>query len=102
AVGDFAPGDRVVGFGPCSFANRLVTNANAVARIPEGMSFEAAATIPSTFFTVYYALHHLARLEPGEKVLIHGAAGGVGIAAIQIAKWLGAEVHAPAGSDEKC
>ncbi|HYQ51027.1 MAG TPA: beta-ketoacyl synthase, partial [Pseudomonas sp.] len=73
-LGDFAPGDRVVGFGPCSFANRLVTNANAVARIPDGMSFEAAATIPSTFFTVYYALHHLARLEPGEKVLIHGAA----------------------------
>jgi len=100
-LGDFAPGDRVVGFGPCSFANRLVTNANAVARIPEGMSFEAAATIPSTFFTVYYALHHLARLEPGEKVLIHGAAGGVGIAAIQVAKWLGAEIHATAGSDEK-
>ncbi|AYG44007.1 type I polyketide synthase [Pseudomonas sp. Leaf58] len=100
-LGDFAPGDRVVGFGPCSFANRLVTNANAVAHIPEGMSFEAAATIPSTFFTVYYALHHLARLEPGEKVLIHGAAGGVGIAAIQIAKWLGAEIHATAGSDEK-
>ncbi|MFK8330721.1 type I polyketide synthase [Pseudomonas sp. BJa5] len=100
-LGDFAPGDRVVGFGPCSFANRLVTNANAVARIPDGMSFEAAATIPSTFFTVYYALHYLARLEPGEKVLIHGAAGGVGIAAIQVAKWCGAEIYATAGSDEK-
>lgn len=99
--GDFAPGDRVVGFGPCSFATRLVTNANAVARIPQGMSFEAAATIPSTFFTVYYALHHLARLEPGEKVLIHGAAGGVGIAAIQVARWCGAEIYATAGSDEK-
>ncbi|MNQ21791.1 Phthiocerol synthesis polyketide synthase type I PpsC [compost metagenome] len=99
--GDFQPGDRVVGFGPSSFANRLITNANAVARIPEGMSFEAAATIPSTFFTVYYAVHHLARLEPGEKILIHGAAGGVGIAAIQIAKWCGAEIYATAGSDEK-
>jgi phthiocerol/phenolphthiocerol synthesis type-I polyketide synthase C len=99
--GDFQPGDRVVGFGPSSFANRLVTNANAVARIPEGMSFEAAATIPSTFFTVYYAVHYLARLEPGEKILIHGAAGGVGIAAIQIAKWCGAEIYATAGSDEK-
>lgn len=99
--GDFQPGDRVVGFGPCSFATSLVTNANAVARIPEGMSFEAAATIPSTFFTVYYAVHHLARLEPGEKILIHGAAGGVGIAAIQIAKWCGAEIYATAGSDEK-
>jgi acyl transferase domain-containing protein/NADPH:quinone reductase-like Zn-dependent oxidoreductase/NAD(P)-dependent dehydrogenase (short-subunit alcohol dehydrogenase family)/acyl carrier protein len=99
--GDFQPGDRVVGFGPSSFANRLVTHVNAVARIPEGMSFEAAATIPSTFFTVYYAIHHLARLEPGEKILIHGAAGGVGIAAIQIAKWCGAEIYATAGSDEK-
>jgi NADPH:quinone reductase-like Zn-dependent oxidoreductase/NAD(P)-dependent dehydrogenase (short-subunit alcohol dehydrogenase family)/acyl carrier protein len=99
--GDFQPGDRVVGFGPSSFANRLITNVNAVARIPEGMSFEAAATIPSTFFTVYYAVHHLARLEPGEKILIHGAAGGVGIAAIQIAKWCGAEIYATAGSDEK-
>lgn len=99
--GDFQPGDRVVGFGPSSFANRLITNANAVAQIPEGMSFEAAATIPSTFFTVYYAVHYLARLEPGEKILIHGAAGGVGIAAIQIAKWCGAEIYATAGSDEK-
>lgn len=100
-IGDFAPGDRVVGFGPCSFANRLVTNANAVARIPDDMSFEAAATIPSTFFTVFYALHYLARLEPGEKVLIHGAAGGVGLAAIQVAQWCGAEIYATAGSDEK-
>lgn len=99
--GGFQPGDRVVGFGPSSMANRLVTNANAVAQIPEGMSFEAAATIPSTFFTAYYALVYLARLEPGEKVLIHGAAGGVGIAAIQIAKWCGAEIYATAGSDEK-
>ncbi|QXH74835.1 SDR family NAD(P)-dependent oxidoreductase [Pseudomonas atacamensis] len=99
--GGFQPGDRVVGFGPSSMANRLVTNANAVARIPEGMSFEAAATIPSTFFTAYYALLYLARMEPGEKVLIHGAAGGVGIAAIQIAKWCGAEIYATAGCDEK-
>lgn len=100
-MGTFAPGERVVGFGPSSFANRLTTSANAVARIPEGMSFEAAATIPSTFFTVFYALHHLARLEPGEKVLIHGAAGGVGLAAIQVARWCGAEIYATAGSDEK-
>jgi NADPH:quinone reductase-like Zn-dependent oxidoreductase/acyl carrier protein len=98
---DILPGDRVVGFGPCSFANTLVTNANAVARIPDGMSFEAAATIPSAFFTVFYALQHLARLEPGETILIHGAAGGVGLAAVQIAKWCGARIFATAGSDEK-
>ncbi len=100
-VSDFRPGDSVVGFAPSSFGNRLMTRAAALSHIPAGMSFEAAATTPSTFFTAYYALHHLANLQPGEKVLIHGAAGGVGIAAIQIAKWCGAEIYATAGSDEK-
>jgi len=97
----FAPGDRVVGFGPSSFGNRVVTQVGAAAHIPVGLSFEAAATIPSAFFTAYYALYHLARLGAEEKVLIHGAAGGVGIAAIQVAKWCGAEIFATAGSDEK-
>ena len=97
----FAPGDAVVGFAPSSFGDRLVTHARALSLIPAGLSFEAAATIPSTFFTAYYALHHLARLQEGEKVLIHGAAGGVGIAAIQIAQWCGAEIYATAGSEEK-
>ncbi|WP_315129188.1 type I polyketide synthase [Comamonas antarctica] len=97
----YAPGDLVVGFGPSSFGNRVVTQASAISLIPPEISLEAAATIPSTFFTVYYALHHLARLQPGEKVLIHGAAGGVGIAAIQLAKWIGAEIYVTAGSDEK-
>ncbi|MEG3064266.1 MAG: SDR family NAD(P)-dependent oxidoreductase, partial [Comamonas sp.] len=105
SVGDadcgFVPGDMVVGFGPSSFGNRVVTQASAISLIPPEISLEAAATIPSTFFTVYYALHHLARLQPGEKVLIHGAAGGVGIAAIQLAKWIGAEIYVTAGSDEK-
>lgn len=97
----FKPGDRVVGFGPSCFSNRVVTKATAISYIPSEMSFEAAATIPSTFFTAYYALNHLARLQAGEKVLIHGAAGGVGMAAIQIAKWIGAEIYVTAGSDEK-
>jgi len=100
-VAGFAIGDRVLGFGPACFANRVITKANAIAAIPAEMSMESAATIPCAFFTAYYALHHLARLQPGEKVLIHGAAGGVGIAAIQIAKWLGAEVFATAGSEAK-
>ena len=97
----FALGDKVVGFGPSSFANRVVTKASAISHIPPGISYEAAATIPSAFFTAYYSLHHLARLQPGEKVLIHGATGGVGLAAIQLAKWIGAEIYATAGSDEK-
>ncbi|MGS0467571.1 type I polyketide synthase [Cobetia marina] len=98
---EFAVGERVVGFGPASFSDRLVIADTALARVPQGVSLEAAATIPTTFFTVYYALKHLARLEAGEKVLIHGAAGGVGIAALQIAEWLGAEVFATVGSPAK-
>lgn len=100
-VDTYQPGDRVVGFGPSSFSNRMLTKVSAISHMPRNMSFEAAATIPSTFFTVYYAFEHLARLAPGEKVLIHGAAGGVGIAAIQYAQHIGAEIYATAGSDEK-
>ncbi len=100
-VSDYRVGDRVVGFGPASFSTRLVTGTEAIAQIPEGIDFEAAATIPTTFFTVYYALKHLARLEPGERILIHGAAGGVGVAAIQIAQLMGAEIYATVGSQEK-
>ncbi len=78
-----------------------MTRASAVAHKPAGWSFESAATVPIAFFTVYYALHHLAQLREGERILIHGAAGGVGIAAIQFAKHVGAEIFATAGSDEK-
>ncbi|MDD2467605.1 MAG: SDR family NAD(P)-dependent oxidoreductase, partial [Desulfobulbus sp.] len=97
----FSPGDKVVGFGPSCFADRVITKASAITHLPSGISFEAAATIPCTFFTVYYALHYLAQLEPGERLLIHCAAGGVGIAAVQIAKWMGAEIFVTAGSREK-
>jgi NADPH:quinone reductase-like Zn-dependent oxidoreductase/acyl carrier protein len=99
--GPFAPGDKVVGFGPSCFADRVVTTTSAVTHLPPGISFEAAATIPCTFFTVYYALRSLAQLQPGERVLIHCAAGGVGIAAVQLAKWMGAEIFVTAGSREK-
>ncbi|WP_110665701.1 type I polyketide synthase [Salinicola halophilus] len=95
------PGDPVVGFGPASFSDRLIADVNAVAPIPADIGFAAAATIPTTFFTVYYSLKHLARLQPGERLLIHGAAGGVGLAAIQIGRWLGAEIVATVGSPEK-
>ncbi|WP_218314783.1 type I polyketide synthase [Halomonas sp. 18071143] len=100
-VNHLSPGQGVVGFGPASFSDRLVASQHAVAPLPEGVSYAAAATIPTTFFTVYYALKHLARLQPGEKVLIHGAAGGVGIAALQIAQWMGADIYATVGSEEK-
>jgi len=100
-VQGFAPGNRVLGFAPASFSDRVVTKADCVCHIPPALDFEAAATIPSAFLTAYYALNQLARLEEGEKILIHGAAGGVGIAAIQLAKLRGAEIFATAGSEEK-
>src|SRR5574343_1204529 len=100
-VDEYVPGDSVMGFGSACFASHVVTRANAVTPKPEAWSFEAAATVPTVFFTVYYALKQLANLQPGERVLIHGAAGGVGIAAVQLARHLGAEVFATAGSTEK-
>jgi phthiocerol/phenolphthiocerol synthesis type-I polyketide synthase C len=101
SVAELGPGDAVIAFAPASFANRVRTRSLAVARKPVHWSFAAAATVPTAFFTAYYALHELARLREGERVLIHGAAGGVGIAAIQLAKHLGAEIFATAGSDAK-
>jgi NADPH:quinone reductase-like Zn-dependent oxidoreductase/short-subunit dehydrogenase/acyl carrier protein len=101
AVVDFKVGDPVIAFAPACFAKRAITKADSAVRKPVEWSFEEAATVPTVFFTVYYALHHLAQLQPGEKVLIHGAAGGVGIAAIQLARHLGAEVFATAGNEEK-
>ncbi|MEZ2625120.1 SDR family NAD(P)-dependent oxidoreductase [Paenalcaligenes hominis] len=100
-VTDYKPGDRVVGFGSHSFGTYSISSSSAMAPLPDFIQYEAAATIPSTFFTVYYALKHLAHLEAGERVLIHGAAGGVGIAAIQLATYLGAEIYATASSPEK-
>ncbi len=100
-VTDVAPGDPVLGFGPQCFASHVITHAGAVHRKPEAWSFAEAATVPTVFFTAWYALMELARLQPGERVLIHGAAGGVGLAAIALAHQLGAEVFATAGTPEK-
>jgi len=101
AVTEFKKGDKVVGFAPACFSSKVITQTTAITKKPEGWSYEEATTIPTTFFTVYYALKHLAQIEEGEKILIHGAAGGVGIAAIQYARYCGAEIFATAGSDEK-
>lgn len=100
-VTTFKPGDEVISFAPASFSTRVITETTATALKPAHWSHEQATTIPATFFTVYYALHHLARLQPGEKILIHGAAGGVGLAAIQYAQTIGAEIFATAGTEEK-
>jgi phthiocerol/phenolphthiocerol synthesis type-I polyketide synthase C len=100
-VKDLKPGDRVVAFASDCFGSHVTTDANAVAAIPDNLDLAAAATIPTAFLTAYYAFDYLARLEAGETVLIHGAAGGVGMAAIQIAKLKGAKVIGTAGSPRK-
>jgi NADPH:quinone reductase-like Zn-dependent oxidoreductase/malonyl CoA-acyl carrier protein transacylase/SAM-dependent methyltransferase len=94
-------GDEVIAFSPNSFATYTTTPARFVRRKPDGLMLEEATTIPLVFITVYYALHHLARIQKGDKILIHAAAGGVGLAAIQLARHAGAEIFATAGTSEK-
>jgi phthiocerol/phenolphthiocerol synthesis type-I polyketide synthase C len=101
SVRNFKPGDRVIAFAKGAFATHVTTPASVVAAIPNDISTEMAATIPVAFLTAYYALIICARLKPAEWVLIHGGAGGVGLAAIQIARWRGARIIATAGSPEK-
>ncbi len=95
------PGDKVLTFAPACFSTYVTVDERACAPMPSTVSLEEAATIPVTFLTAYYALVKLAHLEEGESVLIHGGAGGVGLAALQIAKWRGATVFTTAGTDEK-
>ena len=100
-VTDFQVGDEVMAVGRNCFAAYMTASTQLVLLKPAHISFEEAATIPTTFLTAYYALHYLARIRKGERVLIHGAAGGVGLAAIQIVQQAGGEVFATAGSPEK-
>ncbi|HZZ38230.1 MAG TPA: type I polyketide synthase [Acidobacteriaceae bacterium] len=100
-VAGFKPGDEVVAVGPGCFSTFLMANAELVWHKPERLSFAAAATLPIAFLTARYALVEVARVQPGESVLIHAGAGGVGLAAIQIARAAGAVVFATAGSEEK-
>jgi len=100
-VTHLAPGDAVMGFGRESFATHSTADARVFTAVPDGLSVEAAATIPVAFLTAWYSLVHQAQIHPGEWVLIHGAAGGVGLAAIQIAKLRGARVAATVSSPDK-
>ena len=101
AVKGFKQGDRVMAFAKNAFSTHVTTPAAVICPIPGELSMEAAATIPVAFFTAYHGLMLCARLKPGEWVLIHGGAGGVGLAAIQIARWRGARIIATAGSQER-
>jgi acyl transferase domain-containing protein/SAM-dependent methyltransferase/acyl carrier protein len=96
-----APGDRVFGLAVFGLATHAMARAGDVRIIPDGLSFEEAATLPVVFMTSWHALKTVAHLKSGERVLVHAGAGGVGMAAIQIAHHLGAEVIASAGSPAK-
>ncbi|KAA3617210.1 MAG: SDR family NAD(P)-dependent oxidoreductase [Calditrichaeota bacterium] len=94
-------GDEVMGIAGGSFASYVITWADLVVVKPKNLSHEEAATIPITFLTAHYALNHLAKIKKGDKVFIHAASGGVGQAAIQLAKAEGAVIFGTAGNDEK-
>jgi NADPH:quinone reductase len=98
------PGDRVMAFARHgrSYAEEIVLPAGIVTPIPDAMDFVTAAAFPVAYGTAHFALTHRGKLQPGETLLVLGATGGVGIAAIEVGKLLGARVIAAAGTDEKC
>jgi len=102
AVSGFAAGDRVMarmGYG--GMAEAVAVPAERVQTIPAGMPLDDAAAIQTTYLTAYHALVQRAGLQPGERLLVLGAAGGVGLAAVQVGKALGAKVIAAASSEHK-
>ena len=106
AVGDgvdiFKPGDRVAGFpGWGGYAEEVVTEASRLVALPSSIEFDVGACLPLTYGTSHYALKDRAALRPGETLLVLGAAGGVGLAAVEIGKAMGARIIACASSDEK-
>lgn len=89
-------GDEVIALSTASMTSHLLVDQNYVAKKPSNQTFDQAATIPLAFLTAHYGLVRLAKLKKGDRVLIHAAAGGVGQAAVAIAKAIGAEIYATA------
>ncbi|MFH0995711.1 MAG: SDR family NAD(P)-dependent oxidoreductase [Pseudomonadota bacterium] len=100
-VTGFRRGDRVIVIGGGCYASEIVVPEASVIPAPPGMTFAELVTIPVAFLTAHYALHHVGHVKKGDKVLIQAATGGVGLAAVQVARLAGAEVFATAGSPEK-
>ena len=101
AVQGIAVGDRVMAQVRGGFADYAIAPAAAVSRIPDAMRFEQAAGFRTNYLTALHGLRDRARLAPGEKLLVIGAAGGVGLAAVQIGRLMGATVIAVASSEQK-
>ncbi|MET8982188.1 type I polyketide synthase [Streptomyces sp. NPDC004539] len=100
-VPELRPGDRVVGLAPRAFGPVAVTDHRWLAPMPDGWTWTQAAAVPVAYLTAYYGLVDLADVRPGQKVLVHAGAGGVGTAAVQLARHLGAEVFATASSGKR-
>jgi len=100
-VSEFKPGDRVVAYGKGLMRRFAAVDENRVAPVPDGIDLKAAAAVPVAYLTALYCLQTIARLHKGERVLIHLGTGGVGLAAIQVARHIGAEIFATAGSERK-
>lgn len=101
-VNEWQVGETVAALTPGGgYAEYCVTPAAHALPVPEGMSLSLAAALPETWFTVWANLVQLGRLKAGERLLVHGGAGGIGVAAIQLARHLGAEAIATAGTPEK-
>ena len=95
-VTHFKVGDSVVALAPGSFNRYVISSEELAVLMPDGLSYEQAASIPIVYLTAYFALYHTAKLNSKDRVLIHAAAGGVGYAALQLAKRAGAEIYATA------
>ncbi|BCR93085.1 type I polyketide synthase [Aspergillus luchuensis] len=100
-VSSLKPGDRVCAMSHGAYSTYARCPASSAALIPDSMDFEMAASVPVTYSTAYYGLIELAKMQAGESILIHAAAGGVGQAAIQLAQLTGAEIYATVGSEKK-
>ncbi|MEU3491102.1 type I polyketide synthase [Streptomyces massasporeus] len=94
-------GDRVFAFAHGAFASHVRVRTEQAGRIPDQLTFEQAATLPAVYLTVQHSLETLARLQPGETLLVHGGAGGIGLAALNYARTVGAHVIATAGTPAK-
>ena len=99
-VAGFRPGDEVFGVAKGSFAEYAMVPEDKLAAKPSNLTFEQAAVVPTSASTALQALRDKGRVEPGQKVLIIGASGGVGTYAVQIAKAFGAEVTAVASTEK--
>jgi hypothetical protein len=100
-VHEFQVGDSVIAIAPSSFGRFVTTPADFATPKPDRLSDVEGATIPIAFLTAYYALHEVGRIQTDERILIHSASGGTGLAAVQLAQRAGAEIFATAGSPEK-